>query len=84
MQYVKPFYITGKITIKIGKKDLVKINLVLMVNIVTIFSTKMIDNEVFKAFAFYGALLAGKMMVMSFLTARQRFAKKVIMSIIIN
>ena len=36
------------------------------------------DNEVFTCFSFYAALLAAKMLIMSFLTARQRFRKHVI------
>lgn len=34
------------------------------------------NKELVKSLAFYGALLAGKVLVMAFLTARQRFAKK--------
>lgn len=35
------------------------------------------DNPVFSAYAFYSALLVLKMLAMSLLTAKQRFAKKV-------
>ena len=33
-----------------------------------------LNRDLIKSFAFYGALLAGKTLMMSFLTARQRFA----------
>jgi len=36
-----------------------------------------LDPELFKAFAFYGTLVLGKTLIMSFLTSRHRFAKKV-------
>jgi glutathione S-transferase len=35
------------------------------------------DNPVFASFCFYGALLGAKTLSMAFLTAKQRFAKKV-------
>ena len=41
-----------------------------------------VDPEVFRNFAFYGALLAAKMLPMGMLTARQRFKKGV--SIYVN
>jgi hypothetical protein len=34
-------------------------------------------SDLIEAFAFYSALLLAKVLVMSFLTARQRFGKKV-------
>jgi uncharacterized protein YjaG (DUF416 family) len=36
-----------------------------------------LDNEVFKAYAFWTAIIAIKMLAMSMLTGRQRFSKKV-------
>ena len=36
-----------------------------------------VDSELISLFAFYGALLAAKMLPMGLLTARQRFAKNV-------
>ena len=36
-----------------------------------------LETEAFKAFAFYGSLLVGKVLIMAFLTARQRMANNV-------
>ena len=39
-----------------------------------------VDKDVFGAFAFYAAVVTVKMVVMSFLTARQRFATGIFIS----
>ena len=39
------------------------------------------DNPVFSCFSFYAALLGAKTLSMAFLTAKQRFAKKVTLNI---
>lgn len=40
-----------------------------------------VSDDVFQSYAFFSGILVVKMLVMSFLTAKQRFANKVIINI---